>query len=544
MSDFNPSPQAIGKAGDAFQNLIGTIYDKLNAAEANTQYKAAYESLRKSTIDFNNSLATDPEPEKYVEKWDKAKDSIWKNSTRMVKNQDALKALQDTWQNMDIDQYKSVSGIQTQARVNKTIDQAAQTSELMAGDNTRSTDTRKKGIRDTWAALIATGAVNRQTIDAHMQLWDKRIDQSAMEEGLRQVATTPVNGQPPAGWEYALGLIDNPEFTKLFPSLTPADRDTIRGKIKDGLTVQDSEDKRANDKLEEPLGDMYSKVMMDEAGLPDFKKAIDQSRTQWRGKEAGERDVKWAGKYHQLITEQRAEQRAEKGERGGYDTEAANDLQTKMFDPEMTKEQKFDLIAKTKGLTTEDRKKLGASIKNSSTALHDSAERIQGMAAKDANGNPGPLTAEDVKIGHAMLQEMIDKQPDLSPDKIGKETDTIIEYLSQRKVRDAIKKAFQGMPGELLQAETLTQESTFGPLEQTAEGTRLQNAVAQEQKTELAGKKITADYVGLDQKNRPIFRDAQGRIYYKSLATGKEVWWYQETTARAGRAQSTWLTLK
>lgn len=285
MSDFNPSPQAIGKAGDAFQKLMGTIYDKLNQAEANTQYKAAYESLRKSTIDFNNSLATDPEPEKYVEKWDKAKDSIWKNSTRMVKNQDALKALQDTWQNMDIDQYKSVSGIQTQARVNKTIDQAAATTDTIAQDNTKGNADRKAEIRKLWAPLKATRAVNSATLDKQMELWDRKIDKSAMEEVVRQTATVK-------GPDFAIDQIDNPEVSAFFPSLTPEDKDSIRSKMETQFRWQTQQAKQKLHDQNSQIEDQFSHDLLEGKLTP---KAIDDAQlyNEPGGRSAGDIRKEW-----------------------------------------------------------------------------------------------------------------------------------------------------------------------------------------------------------------------------------------------------------
>jgi hypothetical protein len=532
------------EAGNAVTDLFFTIADKLYAAEATTQFNNVQESLRRSVNDFSLNLQSDPDWKSYQEKGAKFIDEQNQIIDKMATNGHAKQALQQWWMSQRDTLMEKVGQQAWNGRANETVGTATKSiNDTMQSvvSGTLSADEGKAKLRVLQDPLVRSNLVDKPTAEANYKDWDHKIDQAAATHGaFALIRQKTADGLP--NFQAAHDFLADPKNTA---GLSDTEVEQIDNRVTHLETVQDSEDKRANDKLEAPLGDMYSKVMLGDAGLPDFKSIIEQSRGKWVGKEKGERNRKWAGYYEQEVRAEQTAARAVRTERGGYDTDAANNLQTQMYDPEMTKEQKFDLINKSTGITTNDRKKLASSIKNSSTALHDSAERIQGMSAKDSLGNPGPLDAEDVKIGHAMLQEMVDKKPDLTPDQIGKETDTIVEYLSQRKVRDAIKKAFKGMSTELLQAEALTQEPTFTPLEKTAEGMRLQNAIAQEQQTELAGKKITADYVGRDEYNRPIFRDAKGMQFFKGKdAEGRPAWWYQETTIRAGKARSTWLILK
>ena len=286
MSDwFSPSPGAVQGASNAAVNLIETVFGKLNEAEANTQYKSAYETLRKSTIDFNNSLATDPEHDKYLEKWSKAKDTIWKNSTRMVKNPDALRALGDTWQDMDIKQYENISGIQTKARINDTYNKAAQTSTNLIQDSTRSNEERKKELRSTWEPLVNAGIIDRQTAQGYYAEDDRSIDLNAAEATVRTIARSQ-------GWESAISSMDNPEVTQFFPSLKPQDIDTLKSKMETQARWDNQQfKKQVHDKNSE-IEDQFSHDLLNGKLTPD---AIDKASlvNEPGGRSAGDIRKEW-----------------------------------------------------------------------------------------------------------------------------------------------------------------------------------------------------------------------------------------------------------
>ena len=235
-----PSEKSVEQLGGAIQKLTYTIYDKVNQADAHAQYQQGMELLRKGVIDFNNGLATDQNPEGYLDKWNTQKESIWKQATGTLKNQDALRALQDQWSAMDINQYADVTGIQTKAKINNTIDRAANTTDEISRDNTRSNDERKQQLRQLWAPLMANGIVKPEAARKMLEQYDKKIDASAMEEGLRQIGQTQ-------GWDYALSLAQNPEFTKFFPSLDPQERDTIASKMETQVRFQQAQDKAVDE---------------------------------------------------------------------------------------------------------------------------------------------------------------------------------------------------------------------------------------------------------------------------------------------------------
>lgn len=346
MSDwFSPSPGAVQGASNAAVNLIETVFGKLNEAEANTQYKSAYETLRKSTIDFNNSLATDPEHDKYLEKWSKAKDSIWKNSTRMVKNPDALRALGDTWQDMDIKQYENISGIQTKARINDTYNKAAQTSTNLIQDSTRSNEERKKELRSTWEPLVNAGIIDRQTAQGYYAEDDRSIDLNAAEATVRTIAQSQ-------GWESAISSMDNPEVTQFFPSLKPQDIDTLKSKMETQARWDNQQfKKQVHDKNSE-IEDQFSHDLLNGKLTPD---AIDKASlvNEPGGRSAGDIRKEW-----------RSTILAHPG-RGASDPTTLNNFMKWYYDPDVshdadaTRQKLRELNANKSKLTEADYKSIG-----------------------------------------------------------------------------------------------------------------------------------------------------------------------------------------
>lgn len=546
MSDaFRPSPKAILDLGNAVSDFFFTVADKMDAAEATTQFNNGQESLRRSTNQFYLGLQGDPNWKGYQEKGAKFVNDQNQLIDKLATNPRAKQALQQWWMSQRDSLEVKVGQAAYDGRSNETLGTATKSINGVMQDvvsGTLDAESAKAKLRVLQNPLVQSNLVDKDVAEDNYKKWDHTIDVgSTTHQAFSLLRQKTADGLP--NFQAAHDFLSDPKNT---PGLSDVEVEQIDNRITHLEAVQDSEDKRTNDKLEGPLGDMYSKVMTGDATLGDFKSLIQQSRGQWAGKEKGERDRKWSGYYESEIRaeqargkEQRTEERAAKAERGGYDTETANDLQTKMWDPDMTKEQKFNLISTTPGMTTSDRKKLASSVKNSSTIVHDSAARIAGLSSKDANGNPGPLDAEDVRIGHAMLQETIDKKPDLTPDQIGNETDSIIAYLSAKNVRVALKNAFQGKTPELKQAEQIA--AGMGPLLPTTEGTRLTRGIGKEETAELGKRGITATVIKVDQKGRPVFQDTAGNLYVQDAGV-----WHMKmrTVFEAGkRREGEWLIM-
>lgn len=353
MSDFQGfgSGQDARRAGavvDILGSLLGTSGDigqKISAAEANTQYKAAYETLRKSTTDFNNSLASDPEPEKYMDKWSKAKEQIWANSTRMVKNQDALKALADTWQEMDVKQYEDLSGIQTKARIENTVDTALNSSQKISQDNTRTSDDRKAEIRKIWNPIKAAGMRKSESVDKYITEMDGSIDLNAADGGIRAIAKTQ-------GWDKALSLVGNSDFQKWFPDLKQEDWDALGRKMETQSRWEEQQLKQQIHDGNSKIEDAFSHDLLNGKLTPD---AIDKAdlKDEPGGRAAGDIRKEW-----------RATILAHPG-RGVSDPSTLNNFMKWYYDPDVshdadaTRQKLRDLNSNKSKLTEADYKSIG-----------------------------------------------------------------------------------------------------------------------------------------------------------------------------------------
>jgi hypothetical protein len=196
--------------------------DRLNQAESSAQYNSAWDKLQRGAIDFQAQLATDPDIEGHTDKWNRAKDALWKSGTAGVTNQDALAALQGSWDQLDVKTYADIRQNQVKARTDRMVNTSEDTIKRIIANNALSNGDRKKGVRSALQPLIDLGLVKDPS--GYLAGTDSLIDSNAMEEGLKQIGKSQ-------GWDYAMNLVDNPDFTKFFPSLTPEDRDKIASKL-------------------------------------------------------------------------------------------------------------------------------------------------------------------------------------------------------------------------------------------------------------------------------------------------------------------------
>ncbi len=346
MSDvggFNPSPSAWGKFGQTLENTAEYVYDTINKADAHSQYMQGMEMLRKGLIDFNNGLATDANPDGYLDKWNKSSDAIWKQSTAMIKNPDALGALKDQWEDMGIKQYETITGYQTQAKVSNTIDRTMDTIDKNSLDNTKGNQDRKDFNRRAMAPLISTGMVNGDAARKTLEQYDKKVDMSAMEEGLKQVARTE-------GVDYALGLTDNPDFTQFFPSLGQTEIDSVSTKLEARARFQEAqaskEDGFRNSDYASKLFDAYNNLREGKKGAISLEMISDP-----RGFSKTKDGQEWRKYFEGLIdhwsSEQRTAQRENRTEAkqriSDVSTSASNIIDSEDLDQASKKQQLMQL---------------------------------------------------------------------------------------------------------------------------------------------------------------------------------------------------------
>jgi hypothetical protein len=358
MSDFRPSPSAIMEAGNAVTDLFFTIADKLYAAEATTQFNNVQESLRRSVNDFSLNLQSDPDWKSYQEKGAKFIDEQNQIIDKMATNGHAKQALQQWWMSQRDTLMEKVGQAQWNGRANETIGTANKSiNDTMQSvvSGTLSADEGKAKLRVLQDPLVRSNLVDKATAEANYKDWDHKIDQAAATHGaFALIRQKTADGLP--NFQAAHDFLADPKNTL---GLSDVEVEQIDTRVTHLETVQDSEDKRTNDKLEAPLGDVYSKVMLGDAGLPEFKAIIEQSRGKWVGKDKGERDRKWAGYYESEIRSLRADKKAAEKDNSVFDGLLA-DSTNENIDQSVIIDNARDLMAKHEISATQYKQVLAA----------------------------------------------------------------------------------------------------------------------------------------------------------------------------------------
>lgn len=119
MSDFHPSPGAVGDLGNAVVNLTGTILGKLDDAQRASEYHNGVETLRRGLTEFDLQLEQNPEWQKYPELAQQKENELWAQVQTNTKHQGALNDLQQTWQYMRDSHYQAIGNISNRVRVSQ-----------------------------------------------------------------------------------------------------------------------------------------------------------------------------------------------------------------------------------------------------------------------------------------------------------------------------------------------------------------------------------------------------------------------------------------
>lgn len=550
-------PQAWRGLGNALQGLAFQVAGKLDQAEAASEYNNGLEILKRGLTRFDQSLATNQDWQKYPDLAAKAEDQLQKEAFAAVKNQTALNNLQTAWTSMRDSHLASVAGMQDSMRTN-----------ILYGDFT------KRGIENlnnpgkSLAQKIADQTVDTSQADSagiishaaavqYMDTFKYNAEIGDMTTKADQVSQS-------LGLDTALTWIA--DHGADYQNLDAAAKQGVARTISANDTMRrasyNRKAKDSNNKLASQVNEFFAKDDM--GGAQGF---LNKNVNSFMDEEGGAAGADTWQKWNERV---RSEVRAQEQNRayvrslgeqahGGFDTEAANTLSVQMADPNSTVEAKYDLLRQgvTPGkdangkvippaISLDDRKKLMAQIKNSSTVIHDSLGLLDGMSKKDAEGNPGPLTADDVKIGQSMVQEMVDKSPDMTPTKIQEETQKIADYLQAKAVRAAIANV-KWNQATVLQTEKMVEEPGFAYIAKTTEGAKVLNALAKEQTTELAKRGITAAPVGVIAGN-PLFSSdgtRNGTLYYFDASSGQPVLKKQVDVLQGGTTSvKKWVILK
>ena len=408
-------------------NLISGVAWKIDDAEANAQYMQGTETLRKGVIDFNNSLATDPNPESYLDKWNKQKDLLWKQAQTLVKNPRALDALSRQWASIDENQYGKVTGLQTNARVNRIVLSTDNMIQGIVKDNTRTNSDRKSAVQKALEPLLNIGQVTPEQGVRLKEQYDKQIDANAMEMGLTQIAQAE-------GWDYATSLVDNADFQKFFPSLGQQDRDAIRAKLETQARFEDAQFKKADEDSNASYDDKITQAyanMIDgrpgglTTGLILNPNGFSDTPVGVRYKKA------WLSTMESWMRQQRSEARAEAklsaGEREKLASSDANDVIT---DSDMSLAQKklrLREVAASNEIpqSTLDRWIARSRMNSNNTTFRETVAKVKAMGKKQPDGSDPTLTPVQVAEISGAMQTAFENNPKITVSEINDRLDQL-----------------------------------------------------------------------------------------------------------------------
>ena len=190
--DYHPgaSPAATARTAAAATGFATTLYDRLNTADANSQYLWGTQQLKKSMTDFNNSLLTNNDYSGYVDKMKSADQSSFDSVMSKITNPSAKEKLNQEWQTMSTDHYDQVSTLATKQKV-AAIDGRYVDSWNSVVDSSSSAAEKKqelKGIYDSW---LSAGTRDKVALARQLGTAYAQIDsQDAYAQGLAKVNET------------------------------------------------------------------------------------------------------------------------------------------------------------------------------------------------------------------------------------------------------------------------------------------------------------------------------------------------------------------
>ena len=200
--DYHPgaSPAATARTAAAATGFATTLYDRLNTADANSQYLWGTQQLKKSMTDFNNSLLTNNDYSGYVDKMKSADQSSFDSVMSKITNPSAKEKLNQEWQTMSTDHYDQVSTLATKQKV-AAIDGRYVDSWNSVVDSSSSAAEKKqelKGIYDSWlsagtrdkvalARQLGTAYAQIDSQDAYAQGMAALQKSGNLEDGLKAI---------------------------------------------------------------------------------------------------------------------------------------------------------------------------------------------------------------------------------------------------------------------------------------------------------------------------------------------------------------------
>jgi hypothetical protein len=148
------------KLGNSVANLGATIYDKIDEAEAVSQFQTGKLMLNKQMNVFDQNLAKDPKIDTWDDKNSKAMDDAWKGVQGVVTNPKAANMLNDYWVQQKVARSDDINGRVIEAKANQLHAQFLDNVDSIISDNSLTSLQKKAEIRELGDKATATMVVN------------------------------------------------------------------------------------------------------------------------------------------------------------------------------------------------------------------------------------------------------------------------------------------------------------------------------------------------------------------------------------------------
>ena len=252
MSDFygGPSGQAVQGLGNAIVGAGLTVYDKLNQAEATSQYLGAYDAMRKGMTDFDTQIQQSADWQQYGHLAQENDQKLFESIEGTIKNPVAKNRFIQDFTAARATHYESVSRLANQRRIadtyGQTISSLDEIGQQVSGAGYTPTaiaeaESKMKMAHDAGGLL---GGYEQYRIDAIASSVRRNIYMGKLEQEAYSTALSKRNIQ--SGLSYAVDPVNS-------PNLDEASRRTVAGIVKttyeDALGKRQKEQDSRDDKM-------------------------------------------------------------------------------------------------------------------------------------------------------------------------------------------------------------------------------------------------------------------------------------------------------
>jgi hypothetical protein len=166
-----------------------TIYNKLDEAEATSEFQTGQLLLEKQMNAFDQNLATDPNFDQWGDKNTKAMSDAWDQTAKALKNTKAFNALNEWWISQKISRDKVINDRVINARINKLSGAFHSNVDATMADD-MPVDQKKARLEALGSAAVATNVADPAAWEDERARLFKAIDKNdLLSRGLEQMNT-------------------------------------------------------------------------------------------------------------------------------------------------------------------------------------------------------------------------------------------------------------------------------------------------------------------------------------------------------------------